>query len=64
MDGFTTQDSVIVLAATNFPEGLDKALLRSGRFDKTIHIPVPDMAGRRAMFDYYLAKIKFIGYEE
>ena len=46
MDGFETNETVIVLAATNRPEMLDKALLRPGRFDRQITIPVPDLKGR------------------
>ena len=46
MDGFDTEEAIIVLAATNRPEMLDKALLRPGRFDRQITIPAPDIAGR------------------
>jgi len=46
MDGFGTEETVIVLAATNRPEMLDKALLRPGRFDRQITIPAPDKKGR------------------
>lgn len=46
MDGFDTDENVIVLAATNRPEMLDKALLRPGRFDRIIVIPTPDLVGR------------------
>ncbi len=46
MDGFETNETIIVLAATNRPEMLDKALLRPGRFDRQITIPAPDMLGR------------------
>ena len=46
MDGFDTEEAIIVLAATNRPEMLDKALLRPGRFDRQITIPVPDLKGR------------------
>ena len=46
MDGFSSEDTIIVLAATNRPEMLDKALLRPGRFDRQITIPVPDLKGR------------------
>lgn len=47
MDGFNTNHKVIVLAATNRPETLDKALLRPGRFDRQIIIPAPDVKGRK-----------------
>ena len=46
MDGFSSEETIIVLAATNRPEMLDKALLRSGRFDRQITIPVADLKGR------------------
>ena len=46
MDGFDTEETIIVLAATNRPEMLDKALLRPGRFDRQITIPTPDLKGR------------------
>ena len=46
MDGFGTEETIIVLAATNRPEMLDKALLRPGRFDRQITIPNPDLKGR------------------
>ena len=46
MDGFSSEETIIVLAATNRPEMLDKALLRPGRFDRRITIPVPDLKGR------------------
>ena len=46
MDGFGSEETIIVLAATNRPEMLDKALLRPGRFDRQITIPVPDLRGR------------------
>ena len=46
MDGFDTEETIIVLAATNRPEMLDKALLRPGRFDRQITIPAPDKRGR------------------
>ena len=49
MDGFNTDETVIVLAATNRPEMLDKALLRPGRFDRQITIAVPDAKGREAI---------------
>ena len=49
MDGFATDETIIVLAATNRPEMLDKALLRPGRFDRQITIPAPDIVGREAI---------------
>lgn len=58
MDGFSTKEKIIVIAATNFPESLDKAIKRSGRFDKEINIPVPDRKGRGEILDLYLSRIK------
>jgi len=49
MDGFETDETIIVLAATNRPEMLDKALLRPGRFDRQLTIPAPDLNGREAI---------------
>ena len=46
MDGFSSEETIIILAATNRPEMLDKALLRPGRFDRQITIPTPDLKGR------------------
>ncbi|VDK86158.1 unnamed protein product [Litomosoides sigmodontis] len=59
MDGFSTEESsVIVIAATNRPDILDAALLRPGRFDRQIFIPVPDIKGRASIFRVHLAKLK------
>jgi cell division protease FtsH len=49
MDGFESSQGIVVLAATNRPEDLDEALLRPGRFDRKVHVPYPDMKGRRAI---------------
>jgi len=46
MDGFKDSDNVIVIGATNLEHSLDSALKRPGRFDKTIHVPLPDVRGR------------------
>ena len=53
MDGFDTEDAIIVLAATNRPEMLDKALLRPGRFDRQITIGLPDLNGREAILNIH-----------
>ncbi|CCE64154.1 hypothetical protein TPHA_0G03130 [Tetrapisispora phaffii CBS 4417] len=58
MDGFTSSDHVVVLAGTNRPDILDKALLRPGRFDRHINIDKPELSGRKAIFDVHLKKIK------
>ena len=57
MDGFGTDDNVILIAATNRPDVLDKALLRPGRFDRQIVVDVPDMKGREAILKIHSAKI-------
>lgn len=58
MDGFGTNSGVIILAATNRADILDKALLRAGRFDRQIHVDLPDVAERRAIFEVHLRPIK------
>ncbi|HAG81328.1 MAG TPA: cell division protein FtsH [Cyanobacteria bacterium UBA12227] len=59
MDGFAAGDAtVIVLAATNRPESLDRALLRPGRFDRQVLVDRPDLAGREAILTIYAQKIK------
>lgn len=58
MDGFTTDTSVIVLAATNRQDILDSALLRPGRFDRTIEITLPSIKERMDIFNVHLKKIK------
>ncbi|CAK7201208.1 AAA ATPase afg3 [Sporothrix eucalyptigena] len=57
MDGFNTTEQVVVLAGTNRPDILDKALMRPGRFDRHINIDRPTMKGRQDIFRVYLAKI-------
>lgn len=57
MDGFNTSEQVIVLAGTNRPDILDKALLRPGRFDRQIAIDRPTMEGRKQIFAVHLGKI-------
>ena len=58
MDGFATDSGIIILAATNRPDVLDAALLRPGRFDRTISIDKPDVVGREAIFKVHIAKLK------
>ncbi|CAM8961489.1 unnamed protein product [Rhodiola kirilowii] len=58
MDGFGTTSGVVVLAGTNRPDILDKALLRPGRFDRQISIDKPDIKGREQIFQIYLKKLK------
>ncbi|GMR53257.1 hypothetical protein PMAYCL1PPCAC_23452 [Pristionchus mayeri] len=59
MDGFSTDDSsVIVMAATNRVDILDSALLRPGRFDRQIYVPVPDIKGRASIFRVHLGPLK------
>lgn len=57
MDGFNGNEKIIVIGATNMPDRLDRALMRPGRFDKTINIPLPDVKGREKLFDFYIKKI-------
>ncbi len=56
MDGFNTDCAVVVIAATNRPDVLDPALLRSGRFDRRVAIDAPDLNGRRAILSLYAAR--------
>lgn len=58
MDGFGTNSGVIILAATNRVDILDKALVRAGRFDRQIHVDLPDVHDRKAIFNVHLAKLK------
>lgn len=58
MDGFDSEKGVVILAATNRPETLDKALLRPGRFDRRVHVELPDLAGREAILKVHARKVK------
>lgn len=49
MDGFKTNEGIIVMAATNRPDILDPAILRPGRFDRTVNVGLPDVKGREAI---------------
>ena len=58
MDGFDSNNGVIILAATNRPESLDPALTRPGRFDRRVPVELPDLAGREAILKVHAKKIK------
>ena len=58
MDGFDATKGVVILAATNRPESLDKALLRPGRFDRRIQMELPDLEGRKAILKVHLRDIR------
>jgi cell division protease FtsH len=57
MDGFEPTDGIIVIAATNRPDVLDSALLRPGRFDRQVYVPLPDVKGREAILQIHAAKV-------
>ncbi len=57
MDGFDASEGVIVIAATNRPDVLDPALLRPGRFDRQVHVPLPDIRGREAILKVHMRKV-------
>ncbi|MEL7567705.1 MAG: ATP-dependent zinc metalloprotease FtsH [Dehalobacterium sp.] len=58
MDGFNGEKGVVILAATNRPDTLDKALLRPGRFDRRVPVDLPDLAGREAILKVHAQKVK------
>ena len=58
MDGFGTNSGVIILAATNRADMLDSALMRAGRFDRQIHVDLPDLSERKAIFQVHLKPVK------
>ena len=57
MDGFDSVDDIKIIAATNRPELLDRALLRPGRFDRILEIPLPDYESRKSIFDVHFGKM-------
>ena len=57
MDGFEGNEGIIVIAATNRPDVLDKALLRPGRFDRQVYVPLPDIRGREQILNVHLKKV-------
>jgi SpoVK/Ycf46/Vps4 family AAA+-type ATPase len=57
IDGFQKLNNVVVVGATNAPQLIDPALMRPGRFDKLIYVPLPDFNGRKAIFKMYLSKL-------
>lgn len=58
MDGFSQDTGVIIIAATNFPQLLDKALTRPGRFDRTVHVPLPDVRGRVEILKHHMRNVQ------
>ena len=67
MDGFQKITGVIIVGATNVPQLLDESIMRPGRFDKVIYMPLPDQAGRALIFKHYLTGLpisKDINYEK
>lgn len=57
MDGFEKSDNILIIGATNHEDALDPAAVRPGRFDKKIHVPLPDVNGREDIFNHYLSQI-------
>jgi len=56
MDGFESNEGVILISATNRPDVLDPALLRPGRFDRQVIVPLPDVKGREKIFEVHARK--------
>ena len=61
LDGFDQSSGVVFIAATNFPQMLDKALTRPGRFDRTVYIELPDVRGRVDILKYYMQNMQIAG---
>lgn len=60
MDGFDATDGIIIIASTNRPDVLDPALLRPGRFDRQIHVPLPDVSGRLEILKIHIQKVNVV----
>ena len=58
LDGFSQETGVIILAATNFPQLLDKALTRPGRFDRNVIVPLPDVRGRMSILKHHMKNVQ------
>lgn len=58
LDGFSQDTGVIIIAATNFPQLLDKALTRPGRFDRNVAVPLPDVRGRMAILKHHMKNVQ------
>lgn len=58
MDGFEKSENILIIGATNHEDALDPAAVRPGRFDKKIHVPLPDINGREDIFTFYLNQIQ------
>lgn len=58
LDGFEQNSGVVIIGATNFPEALDKALTRPGRFDRHVSVELPDVRGRLAILQHHAKKVK------
>ncbi|XP_046862900.1 ATP-dependent zinc metalloprotease FTSH 4, mitochondrial-like [Xenia sp. Carnegie-2017] len=58
LDGFDKTEGIVVIAATNFPEILDKALVRPGRFDSRVTVPMPDVRARKSILELHLGKVE------
>lgn len=57
LDGFKETEGIIIIGATNFPDILDPALVRPGRFDRNVVVPLPDLRERQAILEYYLERV-------
>ena len=58
LDGFSQETGIVIIAATNFPKLLDKALTRPGRFDRKVIVPLPDVRGRLQILKHYLTRVR------